>query len=71
MVDEYGEINFAIDFGQEPQIHDRFKRLSKEYNGYMERLVTFSDDLRAEMSLKLNDNLLEHIRSARELFKTR
>jgi len=70
MVDEIGKINFAMDFGQDMQFRDRFKRLSEEYNGYMGRLMTFSDNLKAETGMKLDENLLEHICSASELFMT-
>jgi hypothetical protein len=70
MVNEYEKIQFAVDFGQDKQFHDRFERLSKEYNGYMNRLVNFSDDLKAEMNIKADDKMFEHICSAKELFMT-
>lgn len=71
MIDEYGRIQFATDFAKDSQTENRFKRLSKEYNGYMNRLRDFSDDLKAEMSMKLDDKLLEHICSAEDIWSAR
>lgn len=70
MVDEIGKINFALIFGLDAQFQGRFNRLHKEYNGYMDRLAIFSDDIKAKLGLALDEDLIQHIHSLSELCKT-
>jgi len=69
MVDEIG-LNFAMNFSLDTQFKDGFNRFFKEYNGCMDRLAIFSDDLKAELGLTLDKNLIEHFRSLSDLGHT-
>jgi len=58
--------NFGLDARFRTQFYNRF---SEEYNGYMDRLANFSDDLKAEMGLTLDRELIEHVMNLNELYK--
>jgi hypothetical protein len=70
MVHEIGEINFAQNFGLDAKFKDRFSRLHKEYNGFMNSLRNFSYDMEVKLGLTIDEKLIEHIYSLSELCKT-
>jgi len=67
MIKETRDIaNFGLDTRFRMNFYNRF---SEEYNGYMDRLANFSDDLKAELGLTLNRDLIEHVLDLKELYK--
>jgi hypothetical protein len=55
-------------FWERPEFKKMYERMSKEYNGYMDRLRSFSDDTKAELRESLNEKLFEYVKGFDELF---
>lgn len=55
------------DFSKDTEFQKRFKRFKEEFNSYMERLVNYSADLKAELQLDLGKSLVKKVVDLNEL----
>jgi len=56
-------------FSQDADFQKVYRRLYEEYNNYMDRLVSFSDELKAQFNLRLAKDFIEHLKDLNELYK--
>ena len=68
MVEETKQVK---DFSQDTDFQKiYYKRLHGEFNNYMDRLSSFSDDLKAEFNLRLTKDSIKHLKDLDELYKS-
>jgi hypothetical protein len=58
------------DFSQDTGFQTLYKRLHEEYNNYMDRLRSFSDDLKVEFDIELGKDEIEHLKDLNTLYKS-
>jgi len=64
------ETRNLANYGVDAQFGVFYNKFREEYNGYMDRLRSFSDDLKAEkMGVPLREDLIEHIGDLSELYR--
>jgi len=65
MINETKQIK---NFGQDPDFQKIYKRFKEEFDNYIDRLVNYSDDIKAELQLSLSKDLLEKVADLNELY---
>ena len=58
------------DFSKDSNFEKHYKRFCEEFNKYMDKLENFSDEIKAEFGLSLNEDLVKHVEDLSELYKS-
>ena len=64
------EIKQVKDFTQVSDFQKIYRRCYSEFNNYMDRLSSFSDDLKAEFNLRLSKDSVKRLKDLNELYKS-